>query len=62
MSGDSPEPAMATPPPALTAEQRNLPSHGSSGGAIGRLVERVLARRHPGGGTLVDVGCGTGSL
>jgi SAM-dependent methyltransferase len=58
MSGD----ATSAPAPGLTAEERNLASRGGGGEAIYRLVDRVLARLHPGGGTLVDVGCGTGTL
>lgn len=37
-------------------------SLGTSGDAIYRMVERAVRTRHPGGGTLVDVGCGSGRL
>jgi 2-polyprenyl-3-methyl-5-hydroxy-6-metoxy-1,4-benzoquinol methylase len=37
-------------------------SQGSSNAAIYRMVARALEGRHPGGGVLVDVGCGTGNL
>ncbi len=42
--------------------ERAGPSLGGSSRAVHRMVARVLARRHPGGGTLVDVGCGRGDL
>lgn len=45
-----------------SVEERARRSLGSSGDAIYRLVAETLAGRHPGGGTLVDVGCGTGNL
>lgn len=43
-------------------EARARASLGGSGEAVYRMVARALARRHPGGGTLVDVGCGAGAL
>jgi 2-polyprenyl-3-methyl-5-hydroxy-6-metoxy-1,4-benzoquinol methylase len=48
--------------PATTTEERARRSLGSSGDAIYRMVQRAVAARHPGGGTLVDVGCGSGGL
>ncbi|HEY0014935.1 MAG TPA: class I SAM-dependent methyltransferase [Longimicrobium sp.] len=47
--------------PAST-EERARRSLGSSGDPIYRMVERAVRARHPGGGTLVDVGCGSGLL
>jgi SAM-dependent methyltransferase len=47
--------------PAST-EERARRSLGSSGDPIYRMVERAVRARHPGGGTLVDVGCGSGQL
>jgi 2-polyprenyl-3-methyl-5-hydroxy-6-metoxy-1,4-benzoquinol methylase len=44
------------------AEARALLSKGTSGDAIYLMVAHALAKRHPGGGTLLDVGCGTGNL
>jgi SAM-dependent methyltransferase len=46
----------------LTVEERARRSLGASGGAIYRMVADAVAARHPGGGTLVDVGCGSGNL
>lgn len=43
-------------------EARARTSLGASGDAVYRMVERAVAERHPGGGTLVDVGCGSGAL
>ena len=43
-------------------EARAARSGGTSAAAIYRMVARVLQRRHLGGGTLLDVGCGTGNL
>lgn len=43
-------------------EERARRSLGTSGEAIYRMVARAVADRHPGGGTLVDVGCGSGRL
>jgi SAM-dependent methyltransferase len=48
--------------PTHTTEERARRSLGSSGDAIYRMVERAVRARHPGGGTLVDVGCGSGLL
>ena len=48
--------------PAATTEERARRSLGSSGDPIYRMVERAVRARHPGGGTLVDVGCGSGLL
>lgn len=46
-----------------TATQtRALESAGSSSDAVYQMVSRALLERHRGGGTLVDVGCGSGSL
>jgi 2-polyprenyl-3-methyl-5-hydroxy-6-metoxy-1,4-benzoquinol methylase len=41
---------------------RAAATKGRSGEAIYRTVASVIAKRHPGGGTLIDVGCGTGEL
>ncbi len=43
-------------------EERARRSLGSSGDAIYRMVADAVAARHAGGGTLVDVGCGSGNL
>lgn len=48
--------------PALTTEQRAEVSLGTSAEAIYRLLARAIGEGHPGGGTLLDVGCGTGGL
>ncbi len=45
-----------------STEERARRSLGSSGDAIYRMVQRAVQARHPGGGTLVDVGCGSGGL
>jgi SAM-dependent methyltransferase len=45
-----------------TVEERARRSLGSSGDAIYRMVADAIAARHAGGGTLVDVGCGSGKL
>jgi 2-polyprenyl-3-methyl-5-hydroxy-6-metoxy-1,4-benzoquinol methylase len=47
-------------PPDL--EARALQSRGTSGEAIYAMVEALVSARHPGGGVLADVGCGTGTL
>ena len=47
---------------AITTEERARRSLGASGDPVYRMVERALRGRHPGGGTLVDVGCGSGAL
>lgn len=53
----------AETPPALSAEDRALETKGTTNSpAVYRLVARLVRDRHPGGGTLVDVGCGTGNL
>ena len=46
--------------PAVEARARA--SLGASGEAIYRMVAEAIAARHPGGGTLLDVGCGSGRL
>jgi hypothetical protein len=43
-------------------EERGRQSRGTSGSAIYAMVTEALAGRHPGGGLLLDVGCGSGSL
>jgi SAM-dependent methyltransferase len=43
-------------------ETRSLMSLGSSNDAIYRMVRGAVANRHPGGGLLIDVGCGNGEL
>ncbi|SOD02584.1 2-polyprenyl-3-methyl-5-hydroxy-6-metoxy-1,4-benzoquinol methylase [bacterium JGI 053] len=43
-------------------EARARASLGTSGDAIYRMVAAAVAARHPGGGTLLDVGCGSGRL
>ena len=45
-----------------TVEARARASLGTSGDAIYRMVAAAVAARHPGGGTLLDVGCGSGRL
>ncbi|MGA9836936.1 MAG: methyltransferase domain-containing protein [Gemmatimonadaceae bacterium] len=51
---------MTAAPPTLDARARQ--SRGTSGDAIYAMVEALIAERHAGGGVLVDVGCGTGTL
>ena len=46
----------------LSVEERARRSLGASGEAIYRMVANAVAARHPGGGTLLDVGCGSGRL
>lgn len=46
----------------LSVEERARQSLGSSGDAIYRMVAEAVAERHSGGGTLLDVGCGSGRL
>lgn len=48
--------------PATDVERRARQSLGTSAEPIYRAVADALAGRHPGGGTLVDVGCGVGQL
>jgi SAM-dependent methyltransferase len=43
-------------------EERARVTAGRSSDAIYRMVARALARRHPGGGDLLDLGCGAGRL
>ena len=45
-----------------TAAERAQQSLGTSDTAIYQMVARNLEGRHPGGGILLDVGCGTGNL
>lgn len=47
---------------AIGTEERARRTLGASGEAVYRMVARAVAARHPGGGTLVDVGCGAGAL
>lgn len=49
-------------PPGLEVTARARQSRGTSEAAIYSMAATALARRHPGGGTLLDVGCGTGKL
>jgi 2-polyprenyl-3-methyl-5-hydroxy-6-metoxy-1,4-benzoquinol methylase len=46
----------------IDVETRARQSQGSSSNPVYEMVARVLAKRHPGGGVLVDVGCGAGKL
>lgn len=48
--------------PILDVEARARRSLGTSADPIYRAVAEALDGRHPGGGTLIDVGCGTGHL
>lgn len=48
--------------PATSTEDRARRSLGASGDAVYRMVQRAVRARHAGGGTLVDVGCGSGGL
>jgi len=48
--------------PAPTVEARARATGGSSSNPVYRLATRTITGRHPGGGTLVDVGCGRGAL
>jgi 2-polyprenyl-3-methyl-5-hydroxy-6-metoxy-1,4-benzoquinol methylase len=45
-----------------TVEERAAQSQGVSNDAIYRMVVAALAGRHPGGGIILDVGCGRGLL
>jgi 2-polyprenyl-3-methyl-5-hydroxy-6-metoxy-1,4-benzoquinol methylase len=47
---------------SMSVEARARQSRGISGSAIYQMVAAVLDGRHAGGGVLIDVGCGTGSL
>lgn len=47
---------------APAVEARARASLGASGEAIYRMVAAAIAARHPGGGTLLDAGCGSGRL
>ncbi|MCE9608460.1 MAG: class I SAM-dependent methyltransferase [Planctomycetia bacterium] len=49
-------------PAAETTEQRALRSGGTSADPIYAMAVEVLEGRHPGGGFLLDVGCGHGNL
>jgi SAM-dependent methyltransferase len=52
-------------PPAsskTTVVERARASKGASSDAVYRMVAAIIERRHPGGGTLLDVGCGGGTL
>jgi SAM-dependent methyltransferase len=49
-------------PVTPSAEARARLSRGTSGEPIYNLVDGALAERHPGGGVLLDVGCGKGNL
>lgn len=46
----------------MDVEIRARQSQGASSNAIYEMVARAIAERHPGGGVLVDVGCGAGNL
>ncbi len=46
----------------MDVETRARQSQGASSNAIYEMVARAIAQRHPGGGVLVDVGCGAGNL
>jgi SAM-dependent methyltransferase len=46
----------------LSVEDRAFQSLGTSADPIYRMVEHALEGRHPGGGCLLDVGCGRGQL
>lgn len=56
------KPATIHKPEGLTIESRARLSEGSSHPAIYAAVLEALRTVHSGGGTLVDVGCGSGSL
>src|SRR5262245_48337076 len=47
---------------ASSLEVRARHSQGASSDPIYALVEQTVAARHPGGGLLLDVGCGSGNL
>jgi SAM-dependent methyltransferase len=46
----------------MDVETRARQSQGASSNSIYEMVARAIAQRHPGGGVLVDVGCGAGNL
>ncbi|MCG9891890.1 MAG: methyltransferase domain-containing protein [Thermosynechococcaceae cyanobacterium MS004] len=46
----------------VETQARALESAGSSSAAVYQMVSRVLSKHHKGGGTLIDVGCGSGQL
>lgn len=52
----------AAVPTQAGVEERARLSLGTSAAAVYRMVVDALAGRHPGGGTLLDVGCGRGEL
>lgn len=43
-------------------EMRARQSHGASSDPVYLMVARAIAKHHPGGGVLLDVGCGSGKL
>ena len=49
-------------PPALDVEARARRTLGSSDDPIYQMAAAALEGRHPGGGVLLDVGCGSGRL
>ncbi len=62
MNDDSAPGISRTTTSAPTTEQRAEVSLGTSAEAIYLLLARTIREGHPGGGTLLDVGCGTGGL
>jgi SAM-dependent methyltransferase len=52
----------ATSPATGSVQDRARRSRGTSGDAIYQMVAEEVARHHPGGGVLIDVGCGVGRL
>jgi SAM-dependent methyltransferase len=53
---------MISAPTEPTVQERARLSRGVSDHAIYAMVGRALQDRHPGGGLLLDIGCGTGDL